>query len=221
MTSRSIMTAKADKTKAALLEAATEAFLRHGFMGASLRAIAREAGLTTGAVYRYFQDKDALFTAATQQAADSILTAFDRMIGETFVDLDQGIAYTDHSSAANLRTLFDLIYEHFDGMYLLVVCAKGSSREGFVHALVERETESTLAYMAQWKRRLRSRYAIDEGGVHMLCEALVNAMLEVVRHRMDRDEAWRRVSFLGVFFSDGWAGIERQIAALSDSPISE
>lgn len=44
-----------------LLEKARDHFLKHGYRGASLRNIARDAGLTTGALYHYFRGKDELF----------------------------------------------------------------------------------------------------------------------------------------------------------------
>ena len=49
------------ETKKKILDSAMAEFLEKGFMNASLRTIASNAGLTTGAMYRHFKDKDALF----------------------------------------------------------------------------------------------------------------------------------------------------------------
>ena len=43
-----------------LLKAATEVLNKHGVRGATIPRIAKQAGLTPGAVYRRFRDKDAL-----------------------------------------------------------------------------------------------------------------------------------------------------------------
>lgn len=45
----------------AILEAAGKCFLKHGLEGASMDAIAREAGVSKLTVYSHFQNKDALF----------------------------------------------------------------------------------------------------------------------------------------------------------------
>ena len=45
------------ETKAKILSSAKTEFLEKGFMNASLRTIAANAGLTTGAMYRHFKDK--------------------------------------------------------------------------------------------------------------------------------------------------------------------
>jgi AcrR family transcriptional regulator len=57
------------QTRSQLLEAAQRVFLREGFHGASLDAIAEEAGYTTGAVYSNFRGKDDLFLAVLDAEA--------------------------------------------------------------------------------------------------------------------------------------------------------
>lgn len=56
--------AQQQRTRDALLQAATRSFARDGFHGASLDAIAREAGYSKGAVYSNFAGKAELFLAA-------------------------------------------------------------------------------------------------------------------------------------------------------------
>lgn len=60
------------QTRAALIEAAREAFLAHGIDGASLAQIAEAAGCTTGAVYANFPGKDDLFLAVLDARAGSV-----------------------------------------------------------------------------------------------------------------------------------------------------
>src|SRR6266511_44666 len=54
----------------AVVDAAAKVFLRDGFHGASVRAIASEAGMTTGAVYSSFEGKADLFLAVLQEKLD-------------------------------------------------------------------------------------------------------------------------------------------------------
>src|SRR5215218_7766143 len=57
-------------TRDALVAAAARVFLRRGFQGATLREIASEAGLTTGAVYSNFDGKADLFLAVLEENID-------------------------------------------------------------------------------------------------------------------------------------------------------
>ena len=50
-----------EETRATLLKAATEEFAEYGFEKSSLRRICTRAGVTTGALYASFRDKDDLF----------------------------------------------------------------------------------------------------------------------------------------------------------------
>jgi AcrR family transcriptional regulator len=54
-------------TRRRLLRAARRVFLERGFHGASLEAVAHEAGLTKGAVYSRFENKGDLFLALLQE----------------------------------------------------------------------------------------------------------------------------------------------------------
>jgi AcrR family transcriptional regulator len=54
-------------TREALLEAAVRVFARRGYEGARLAEVARDAGLTTGAVYSNFEGKRDLFLAALER----------------------------------------------------------------------------------------------------------------------------------------------------------
>jgi AcrR family transcriptional regulator len=54
----------------ALVGAAADVFLRRGFQAATLREIAAEAGMTTGAVYSNFDGKADLFLAVLQEKLD-------------------------------------------------------------------------------------------------------------------------------------------------------
>jgi len=208
------LTRKADQTRERLMACAKAEFLAHGFADASMRTLAAAAGVTTGAIYRYFPDKDALFAAVTQEAVDALEHAMITMTSAAFDGLSRGISYEKQQSKLNLETLFNIIYRHFDAFYLVFVCAKGSSREGFLARLIDMETAGTLAYVEQLKARHHSSYLLGEASLHILSEAYFNALLEPIRHRMDRETAMGHLRFLNGFFTDGWKGFEDKIIGL-------
>ncbi|MGI5472704.1 TetR/AcrR family transcriptional regulator [Streptomyces sp. CA-132043] len=59
----------ATATRGALLEAAALRFGRYGYDGASIRDIAKDAGVDAALVYRYFGSKEALFAAVSIDTA--------------------------------------------------------------------------------------------------------------------------------------------------------
>ena len=65
-------TARGDK-RDRILAAATQVFARHGFFGAQVADIAREAGVAAGTVYLYFRSKDDLLISIFEQTMTSAI----------------------------------------------------------------------------------------------------------------------------------------------------
>ena len=63
------MEEKSTATLEKIQEAALGEFLDKGFLGASLRQIVKNAGVTTGAFYGYFSSKEALFNALVPRSS--------------------------------------------------------------------------------------------------------------------------------------------------------
>lgn len=52
-----------------ILDAARRAFARHGYEGATVRVLEAETGLSRGAIFHHFRDKEALFLALAEDDA--------------------------------------------------------------------------------------------------------------------------------------------------------
>lgn len=60
--------AHVDARVGAIKAAAEKVFAERGFTGATMQEIAREAGLSAGAIYRYFPSKEALIEALNKDS---------------------------------------------------------------------------------------------------------------------------------------------------------
>ena len=89
------------QTRQRLVDAAMRVLAREGYAGASVNAIAEEAGYTVGALYSNFATKDELFWAAFEQHCAAELAALEALeaaagswpdmldaVTERFTDLD-------------------------------------------------------------------------------------------------------------------------------------
>jgi TetR/AcrR family transcriptional regulator len=63
-----------------ILDAALDVFVRQGFPATRVQEVARQAGVTTGTVYLYFESKELLFEAAVMQAMDAMLTPSEERV---------------------------------------------------------------------------------------------------------------------------------------------
>ena len=110
--------ARGNLSRAELTRIAVECFAHHGFKGTSVDRIARAAGVTKGALYHHFRDKEALLGAAV---ADRI-AAFEGLVQQACKGLDPDAAliriaelYIDQArSKEGARFVITLIVENLD-----------------------------------------------------------------------------------------------------------
>jgi AcrR family transcriptional regulator len=72
-----------EETRARILDGARRAFAREGYEGATVRVLEAETGLSRGAIFHHFPDKDALFLALAEQDAEATaeVVARDGLVG--------------------------------------------------------------------------------------------------------------------------------------------
>ncbi|CAG0956014.1 MAG: TetR/AcrR family transcriptional regulator [Rhizobiaceae bacterium] len=75
-----------------ILDAAKTCFVRHGFQGASMNQICTEAGMSPGALYRYFASKEAIIEAITDQHRRDDAELYGRMLSNP--DVIDGVVET-------------------------------------------------------------------------------------------------------------------------------
>ncbi len=77
-----------DSVRNAIIEGAIAEFFEHGYQNANMRRIADSANITVGNIYRYFDNKEALFNAILLPAQEAIddLESFDRKLHITHID---------------------------------------------------------------------------------------------------------------------------------------
>jgi len=91
------------ETRGRILSAAAAWFADHGYAATSIRDIAREVGVTVGAIYVHFASKDRLLVAAYEEGVRRIGEAVDGAT-ETIDDPWQRL---EAAAAAHLKALLD------------------------------------------------------------------------------------------------------------------
>jgi AcrR family transcriptional regulator len=96
--------ARSRATRERLLEAAETVFAAKGYDGAKISDIAEEAGVSVGAVYFRFRDKDALFFAIAEAFIEQARTGLDALFsGQAKMDSETVIRTFVTATAANFR----------------------------------------------------------------------------------------------------------------------
>ena len=109
-----------EETRGLVLQSAQREFLDKGYEKASLRSIAQNAGVTTGALYVRFPNKSALFAALVEPVSAHLLGLFRTGNDQGFEQLDEGRPEDMWSTSEDVITrIVDYIFEHKEPFDLL------------------------------------------------------------------------------------------------------
>lgn len=190
-----------------ILACAKQEFLEKGYSEASLRTIAAKADTTTGSIYSRFGDKEGLFSAIVEPAADGLLQIFLQIQKEFHaVKAEDQPKLMGQYTASGMDEMLDYVYDRLEEFQLLLDASYGTRYQDFVEHLVEIETEYTYKYM-EATASLQDGSEITEEFVHITARAMFDSMFEVVRHRMDRDTARKYIHMLEKYHYGGWGAI--------------
>jgi AcrR family transcriptional regulator len=170
-----------DDVRRRIVDAALDAFAAAGWRGARLADIAAAAGVSTGNVYRYFPDKEALLRAAVPpELAARLLRLLRRRVRALGTLADWGRANVGEASADELLALW---IAHRREVVVLLGRAEGSPL-GHVHGLVVGEL-TRLA--ARWQRAHGGRPATPETRfvLRRIFEGTVGMIVDVLAEHDD------------------------------------
>lgn len=199
------MSTKAEDTEKNILNTARKHFLKDGFSGASLRNIVKDAGLTTGAFYKYYPTKEALFDALTDPYIEHIYQIYDRVV-EDFEKLSakEQTSNMSDTSGDGMDQMIDYIYEHYDNFRLLLKCGDSGKFETFIHNMVDREMRSSLEYVKKMKEDGIEIPIVGESLMHMIYTGFFSSIFQIIEHDIDKETAKRNVHKLREFNTCGW-----------------
>lgn len=192
-------------TKKRIEESAIKEFMEKGFAKASLRQIVKNAGLTTGAFYKYYPTKDALFASLVEPYANKLYSIYDVTIADfQSLPASQQQKNMIEASSGGITEMLEYIYEHYDNFKLLLCKADGTPFTSFIHNLVEREVKSTVKFIDDMRASGVEVPEIDVEFVHMITSGMFLSVFEIVAHDMQKDIAVKRVQKIKEFYTGGW-----------------
>lgn len=187
-------------TRQLIVDAGKKEFLQKGFLGASLRNIAKNANVTTGAFYGYFAGKEELFSTIVDPCAAAVQCRFSQS-KDTFFDLpqkrvnDKGVEIIDC-----IDWMVDYMYDHYDVFKILLCCSDGTRYESFVHDMVEIEVDSTFNIINSNDENV----SVDRELCHMIVSGMFGGIFELIEHDMPREIAKPYVDNIRRFNHAGW-----------------
>lgn len=212
------------ETKKKLLECAMKEFSEKGYMKASLRNICKEAGVTTGALYFFFKDKEDLFGSLVSGP----LAQLEKLLDEHFTE---EIAVTEElikeSTGANIsvaemaaaqgfeddmeiaRLAVRYLFKEKEAFDLLLTKSQGSAYETVVDDIVDKtEGHYTLMYIAM--KGYKSKKELTEEDkfiIHWMSHDQIDIFIHIVTHCKNVEEGEKQLKNMMAYMIGGWYGV--------------
>ena len=200
-----------DLTHKKILECGKKIFKEKGFEKANLREICAQAGVTTGAFYGHFEDKEALFSELVQPVITDVEYHYGLLQQQSFTMYKKETAITKQTieSILDLKLkgavgMVSYFFDNKDIFELLAFCAYGTKYEHFLDEIIEKEDENHLKILEMIHGKKKAAQVITKKGIHLLNHAYLYALSEVAVHCETKEEAERNAYLIADFFNEGW-----------------
>lgn len=197
-----------DKLSQQILAAAKKEFMEKGFRNASMRSIAASVGVTTGAIYRYYTNKDALFDALVAEPAEEFFIKYQEY-SENFSkqELDKQLTTLPRLSDkpnGEIEILMKYIYKHYDAFKLIACCSAGSGYENYIERLTDIETKSGTVIVHLLQKENRMAVDMDDTLIHIISNTIFTGIFEIISHDSNAKDAEKHINALYDFYTAGW-----------------
>ena len=141
-----------EKLAADILEVGKQEFLEKGFLGASMRNIASRLSVTTGALYRYYTDKESIFDALVKEAAETLEQKYREMQQQFAMQpVQEQVQELPEVSEEGHDWMIEYIYDHLDVFKLIICHSNGIKYEHYLDTLIEIEVNASLGLIEKLK----------------------------------------------------------------------
>ena len=183
-----------------IIQAAYSEFLAYGFQKASLHKIAEKAGVTTGAIYTRYKNKEALFASLLQDFFETMKALFTP-IAEEYEKIKHSAQPEDILRAINAeeRIYFQLLTGHYDDCTLFFCRSDGSSVETVLHELMDQKAEQTVVFFFQVYGKEPNADAI-----RLLMGAQFGYFRQLLDKRLEEDKMLACLQAVLDFNNAGW-----------------
>ncbi len=189
-----------------LLKFGKEEFLSKGYEKASLRCICKKAGVTTGALYFFFENKEDLFTKAVSSAADSLRRLIIRQTEEEISG--------KKTSAENEREFVEFLYFHREEMEILFDRSEGTVFADFKSEICDMLKKGFYIFYDKFGGDEKYRNIVD-----IVMKMRMQGYIELLRGDYDLETALKYTEMMAVYGDGGFAEMMKQLNRITKGSV--
>lgn len=200
------------ETKNNLMIAAKEEFMQLGFQKASLRNICKNAGVTTGALYFFFRDKEDLFGSLVRDVAQDV-----RSIIMNHVEIERSM-YRENSSHKEItidgvsqsKDFVRYMYAHKDEFILILTKSQGSEYENFIDEMIGLMEKHSSLFVKEILGEEFEATRFSQYSYHWFAHIEVMSFAQLLTHGLTLGEALEQSEIIAHFLAGGWVSMMKK-----------
>lgn len=194
-------------TREKLLESAKKEFYEKGYMKASLRTICRNAGVTTGALYFFFQDKEDVLQNLVEEPLKGLMLLIQQHFAEEAENFTGPVRLdADNADIRAAKEIVRYLYSYHDIFLILLTKSQGSAYENIISRLADFGVAHYRTLLMQGEGTKRFPRA-DDFAINWMINVQINAFAHLLTHEPDVEKAVVYIKQIVVFLVSGWNGM--------------
>lgn len=194
------------ETKEKLIASARAEFMEKGYTKASLRKICANAGVTTGALYFFFDDKEDLFRAIVEPPLTILINMLNQHFTEEKQIFSQPNVYKhqtgDHDQIA--ERLIHHLYQNYDSFLLLLTKSHGTAFENSLDRIVD-ITENHFATTIEQLSGQKTGKKLNPYLIHWMAYLTIDSFIYLLTHIQDEATAKQQMKIILNFIVKGFS----------------
>ncbi len=186
-----------------IILAAMEEFTEKGFRDASIRAIAKKAGITSGGLYRHFKDKEDMFNSLVEPAEKKLEQWMNSHVEQGYAALYSG-DLTGMWDSNETEMVTEVMYPYRKEFKLIFCCSQGTKYENFLEKIIIYSQESMKEAFEGFKKQGFTVVELSDNELHMMMSAYINALIQPIMHDYSEEDTKHYIKTIETFFMPGW-----------------
>lgn len=187
-----------ENSKELIIRAGKQEFLKYGYKGASLRNICKQAGVTTGAFYFQFENKEQLL----DEILRPVITYFSAMVQKSTMEEFEG----ESSSADGDEQMLEMLWNYKEECQILLEGTAGTAYEKVFEKLQEGLRQGFLLFFGKY-----GISDVDEKLLDVIVRMRVESYLTIIRKEYTLEETKKLARQIGIYCDAGFEALVRQL----------
>ena len=193
-----------------IVKAAFKEFMKYGFQKASLHKIVERAGITTGALYTRYKNKDELFCSLIQNV---IMAVRERSspLAEMYYEVQKS---GDISKLLDVikeeeKIYIDILFQYYDECVLFFCKNTGSSIETMLSSMMDQKGTQTVEFLKGLPGVQEEN--IDLDGIGMIMTQQFQMYKMILEKGYSKEKAVSCMKTFEVYVDAGWKALFEEL----------